>query len=243
MREGDIYIMNDPYLGGTHLPDIALVMPDLHGRAADCLERRDDPPPGRGRNVPGVRSPERDRDLPGGDPHPAPQVPGRWRGQPDPRRSPLPQRARPGYVHGRPQRPGRGVLDRRAPGGGARRALRREPPPRPHRGAPRPLRAARAAGHRAPSGRALFVRGLARQRRRRPRRARPGGGRGRDRGRPGDDRLRGHEPAGARALQLRAFGGIRRRVLRGARDDRPVDPDQRRAASGRSSFASRRGAS
>ena len=27
MCEGDIYIMNDPYCGGTHLPDIALVMP------------------------------------------------------------------------------------------------------------------------------------------------------------------------------------------------------------------------
>ena len=27
MCEGDIYIMNDPYLGGTHLPDIALVAP------------------------------------------------------------------------------------------------------------------------------------------------------------------------------------------------------------------------
>ena len=27
MREGDIFIMNDPYHGGTHLPDIALVMP------------------------------------------------------------------------------------------------------------------------------------------------------------------------------------------------------------------------
>lgn len=27
MSEGDIYLMNDPYLGGTHLPDIALVMP------------------------------------------------------------------------------------------------------------------------------------------------------------------------------------------------------------------------
>lgn len=27
MREGDIYILNDPYAGGTHLPDIALVMP------------------------------------------------------------------------------------------------------------------------------------------------------------------------------------------------------------------------
>lgn len=27
MRDGDVYIMNDPYLGGTHLPDIALVAP------------------------------------------------------------------------------------------------------------------------------------------------------------------------------------------------------------------------
>jgi N-methylhydantoinase B len=27
LREGDIYCMNDPYLGGTHLPDIAVVMP------------------------------------------------------------------------------------------------------------------------------------------------------------------------------------------------------------------------
>ena len=27
MRPDDLYIMNDPYLGGTHLPDIAIVMP------------------------------------------------------------------------------------------------------------------------------------------------------------------------------------------------------------------------
>ena len=27
MKAGDLYIMNDPYLGGTHLPDIAIVMP------------------------------------------------------------------------------------------------------------------------------------------------------------------------------------------------------------------------
>jgi len=27
MREGDLYCMNDPYLGGTHLPDIAVLMP------------------------------------------------------------------------------------------------------------------------------------------------------------------------------------------------------------------------
>ena len=27
MADGDVFIMNDPYLGGTHLPDIALIMP------------------------------------------------------------------------------------------------------------------------------------------------------------------------------------------------------------------------
>jgi N-methylhydantoinase B len=27
MQDGDVYIMNDPYLGGTHIPDLALVMP------------------------------------------------------------------------------------------------------------------------------------------------------------------------------------------------------------------------
>ena len=30
MRDGDAYLMNEPYLGGTHLPDIALVMPVFH---------------------------------------------------------------------------------------------------------------------------------------------------------------------------------------------------------------------
>lgn len=27
MKEGDVYLMNDPYLGGTHLPDIGIIMP------------------------------------------------------------------------------------------------------------------------------------------------------------------------------------------------------------------------
>ena len=31
MREGDIYILNDPYCGGTHLPDVAVVMPIFAG--------------------------------------------------------------------------------------------------------------------------------------------------------------------------------------------------------------------
>jgi N-methylhydantoinase B len=31
MQEGDVYILNDPYLGGTHLPDVAVVMPVMAG--------------------------------------------------------------------------------------------------------------------------------------------------------------------------------------------------------------------
>ncbi len=31
MREGDAYILNDPYDGGTHLPDVTMVVPVLHG--------------------------------------------------------------------------------------------------------------------------------------------------------------------------------------------------------------------
>src|SRR3954447_24634029 len=27
MKPGDVYCMNDPYLGGTHLPDIAVIQP------------------------------------------------------------------------------------------------------------------------------------------------------------------------------------------------------------------------
>lgn len=30
MKEGDVFVMNDPYLGGTHLPDIAVMMPIFH---------------------------------------------------------------------------------------------------------------------------------------------------------------------------------------------------------------------
>jgi N-methylhydantoinase B len=30
MRDGDTYVLNDPYCGGTHLPDIAVVQPVFH---------------------------------------------------------------------------------------------------------------------------------------------------------------------------------------------------------------------
>ncbi|MFI0847745.1 hydantoinase B/oxoprolinase family protein [Mesorhizobium sp. IMUNJ 23232] len=29
-REGDVYILNDPYMGGTHIPDIGMMMPIFH---------------------------------------------------------------------------------------------------------------------------------------------------------------------------------------------------------------------
>ncbi|MDP6705318.1 MAG: hydantoinase B/oxoprolinase family protein [Alphaproteobacteria bacterium] len=31
MRPGDLYLLNDPYSGGTHLPDLAVAMPVFHG--------------------------------------------------------------------------------------------------------------------------------------------------------------------------------------------------------------------
>jgi N-methylhydantoinase B/oxoprolinase/acetone carboxylase alpha subunit len=31
MRTGDVYALNDPYLGGTHLPDIMVIQPIFHG--------------------------------------------------------------------------------------------------------------------------------------------------------------------------------------------------------------------
>jgi N-methylhydantoinase B len=37
MVEGDAYILNDPYLGGTHLPDIAVIMPVFHRGKAIAL--------------------------------------------------------------------------------------------------------------------------------------------------------------------------------------------------------------
>jgi len=54
MREGDIYCMNDPYLGGTHLPDIAVVMPVFARGPAAGVRRHHDPPPGRGRHGAGL---------------------------------------------------------------------------------------------------------------------------------------------------------------------------------------------
>src|ERR1051325_6246460 len=37
MREADAYVLNDPYAGGTHLPDIAVIVPIFHRGTAIAL--------------------------------------------------------------------------------------------------------------------------------------------------------------------------------------------------------------
>jgi 5-oxoprolinase (ATP-hydrolysing) len=37
MKPGNVYVLNDPYHGGTHLPDITVVTPVFDGRGADIL--------------------------------------------------------------------------------------------------------------------------------------------------------------------------------------------------------------
>ncbi len=47
MRDGDAFLLNDPYDGGTHLPDITLAVPVFAERSADAPERSADAPDGR----------------------------------------------------------------------------------------------------------------------------------------------------------------------------------------------------
>ena len=67
---GDIAILNDPFAGGTHLPDITMVLPVFlpgHDRACLlCFQPR--PPCGCGRYLCGLDGPG-ERDLPGGHSH------------------------------------------------------------------------------------------------------------------------------------------------------------------------------
>ena len=38
MQPGDVYVLNDPYHGGTHLPDITVITPAL-GRLQAAVDR------------------------------------------------------------------------------------------------------------------------------------------------------------------------------------------------------------
>ncbi len=43
-RPGDLWILNDPYRGGTHLPDVTLISPLHRRRAADRIRGQPGPP-------------------------------------------------------------------------------------------------------------------------------------------------------------------------------------------------------
>ena len=115
MREGDIYCMNDPYLGGTHLPDIAVVTPVF----------------ARGRPIAFAATMTHHQDVggmaPGSVPTNATEIfqegiripPLKLReGRPLQRHAaedPAPQRAHPRHLRGRPEGAGGGLHGRRAP--------------------------------------------------------------------------------------------------------------------------------
>ena len=49
-RPGEAWILNDPYRGGTHLPDITVITPLFHERRAGRLRRQPRPPRRRRRH-------------------------------------------------------------------------------------------------------------------------------------------------------------------------------------------------
>ena len=100
---GDAYILNDPYDGGTHLPDVTWSCPSStatrSSRTAGTMSHHQDV----GGSAPGSTGAQRRRPPRRGDPHPAPEAcRRRTRAQSDPDRAVARQRPRAGLVPGRP---------------------------------------------------------------------------------------------------------------------------------------------
>ena len=147
MRDGDAFLLNDPYDGGTHLPDITLAVPVIAERPRGRARLHHVPPPGRGRPHAGQRAHRRHRALPGRPDHPAhPALPG-GRARREPLRAAQAERPPARRVHRRSDGPGRGGPPRRA---AAARAVRR---PRRRGGARLHRRAARRGRSGSPAGR------------------------------------------------------------------------------------------
>src|SRR2546428_4148069 len=66
MRDGDAFLLNDPYDGGTHLPDITLAVPGFADGRAGAPARPMLPPPGVGGPTPGHLAPDATQHSPGG---------------------------------------------------------------------------------------------------------------------------------------------------------------------------------
>ena len=229
MAQGDVYILNDPYCGGTHLPDITLFMPGVRRRARGRVQRGD----GRITRTSAAWRPARSRPTP----------PRSTRKACASRRSSTCEagdvnETLDAMLRYNIRLPDTFMGDLNAQLAactvGARRlselcaALRRGQLDAHLRAAARPLRGDDARGAAQAAGRHVPLRRLPRQRRRRPRAPGAHRGRGHRQGRHHPFRLHRHRPAAARAAQLRAFGRAGRRLLRGARAHRCADPHQRR---------------
>ena len=69
IHDGDLFILNDPYFGGSHLPDITIIRPVFHeGRLLFYGVNRG-APQRRRRRHPRRLQPRRQRDIPGGPAH------------------------------------------------------------------------------------------------------------------------------------------------------------------------------
>ena len=208
-RPGEAWILNDPYRGGTHLPDITLISPvfaagELLGFAA-CRAHHADvggPTPG-GHAGPLAHARRGGR----GDPaDPRRRGGARAAGRADARAAPAPRR---------PARPGRRQPDRRAAARRAGRAPRARGAARRDgaRSSPTPSAAPGPRSRRCPT--ALRRRGRARGRRRGARDVELRVAATIDGDRL-DARLRRHRPAGRRQPQLPALGDQVGGLLRGA---------------------------
>ena len=94
-------------------------------RSRRRLQRRDRPPPGRGRHGAGLDTDERDRDLPGRAAHPAAALHPRRPGRRDAGGAPALQHPLVRHVHGRPERATRRLQGRGTAAGRTVRGLRR----------------------------------------------------------------------------------------------------------------------
>ena len=96
LNDGDAVIMNDPYHGGMHLPDIFMFMPLFFERQAARLRGGDLPPHRRRRPRAGLERVGLHRDLPGRPAHPAAEAVRPRRAQRDAGDADQDQRARAG---------------------------------------------------------------------------------------------------------------------------------------------------
>ncbi len=207
---GETWILNDPYTGGTHLPDVTLVTPvGIDGRVvAYAVDPR--APLRRRRDVAGLDAGHVAGPVAGGAGDPAGAVHRRGHG------AGVRQLAHPAAAPGRLPGAGRGQPGRRAAGRRARRAhgpgdrARRD-----GRGA-RLRRAAHPGGAAGPARRGLPRRHRARGRRGH-RRRHPDPGRRDDRRRPGGDRPGRDGGRRRRQRQLPARGDAVGLLLRPAR--------------------------